>query len=51
MVDWTHACIKKIAFSNFAFLQELEHLSELGELSNFEGNLDEAAGEEVNCFL
>ena len=25
-------------------------MSELRELSNFEGNFDEATGEEVNCF-
>ena len=36
--------------SNFAFLQELEDLSELRELSNFEGNIDAATSEEVNCF-
>ena len=42
MVDWTYACIKNLASSNFAFLQEWEHLSELWELSSFEGDFDEA---------
>ena len=51
MVDWTHACIKNIASGNLAFLQELEHLSEPRELSDFEGDFDQATGEEVNCFL
>ena len=37
--------------SDFAFFQELEDLGELRELSNFERDFDEAAGEEVNCFL
>ena len=51
MVGSTYTCIKNIASCNFAFLQELEDLSELREFSNFERDFDEAAGEEVNCFL
>jgi len=34
-----------------AFLHELEDLSELRELPDLEGGVDEAAGEEVNGFL
>ena len=49
MVDSTYTCIKNIASSSFAFLRGLEHLSELREFSNFEGDFDEATGKEVNC--
>ena len=49
--EQTYACIKNIASSNFSFLHELEDLSELRELPNLEGGVDEATGEEVDGFL
>lgn len=51
MVDGTHACVKNIGPSNFAFPQELEYLSKVRELPGIKGGFDEAAGEEFICFF
>ena len=48
IADLTYTCIKNIASINFAFLPEFEDLSELRELSNLEGSINQAAGEEVD---